>query len=92
MHFDPFPRPHDPRWSPLSTVRMGTPEEESDAFALAQDLIKPDAPDRDGRCVRLAGMIRIVLRRNPAATLDDLRNACDQVTLASMRDALIFPN
>jgi hypothetical protein len=92
MYFGPLREPYDARFNPLGMVRRGTPDEEADAFSLAHDLLPTELVDRDEAAVRLAGMIRIVLRANPNATLDDLRAACRRVEVAQMRDAYIKPN
>jgi hypothetical protein len=93
MDFDAFPKPYDPRFNPLSMVRVGTEHEEADALELASHYVAPDAPEREIRLVQLAGIIRIVLRKNPNATLDAVAAIGQRLKLAWMRDVLgLSPN
>lgn len=93
MHFNNFERPWDPRFNPLSMIRLGTEFEEGDALELAANYVGSDEPDRDARLFELAGIIRIALRANPGATLDDVQAICTRMNIAWMRDVLrISPN
>ena len=90
MDFDSFPKPYDPSFNPLSMVRIGSEHEETDALELASNYIALDAPERDARLVQLAGIIRIVLRNDPNASLDDVAAIGQRLKLAWMRETFGF--
>jgi hypothetical protein len=93
MHFNNFEKPYDPRFNPLAMIRVGTEFEESDALELAANYVPADEPDRDARLFELASIIRIALRSNPGATLDDVQAICTRMNIAWMRDVLrLSPN
>lgn len=93
MHFNEFPPPYDPRFNPLSMVRMGSEFEESDALSVAENYIPAEVADRPAKLFELASLMRIALRSKPAATLDDLNVLVQRLNIAWMRDVLrLSPN
>jgi hypothetical protein len=93
MHFNNFEKPYDPRFNPLSMIRVGTEFEESDAFEIAANYVGSDEPERKARTFELASIIRIALRSNPNASLDDVQAICSRMNIAWMRDVLrLSPN
>jgi hypothetical protein len=93
MHFSNFEKPYDPSFNPLAMIRVGTDFEEGDALEIAANYVGSDEPDRDARLFELASIIRIALRANRAATLDDVQAICTRMNIAWMRDVLrISPN
>jgi hypothetical protein len=93
VHFNEFPPPYDPRFNPLSMIRMGSEFEESDAISVAENYVAPDVTERPSKLLELASLMRIALRSKPAATLTDVQTLVERVNIAWMRDVLrLSPN
>ena len=88
MHFNEFPPPYDPRFNPLTMIRMGSEFEEADALALAENYVPGDVAERPAKLLELASLMRIILRSKPGGTLDDLQALVQRTNIAWMRDVL----
>jgi hypothetical protein len=93
VHFNEFPPPYDPRFNPLTMIRMGSEFEESDALGLAENYVPSDVTERPAKLFELAQLMRIALRTKPAATLEDVQAIVQRMNIAWMRDVLkLSPN
>jgi len=93
VHFNEFPPPYDPRFNPLTMIRMGSEFEEADALALAENYVPADVGERPAKLFELASLMRITLRSKPAATLTDVQALVQRLNIAWMRDVLrLSPN
>jgi hypothetical protein len=93
VHFNEFPPPYDPRFNPLTMIRMGSEFEESDAISVAENYVPADVAERPAKLLELASLMRIALRSKPGATLTDVQALVERVNIAWMRDVLrLSPN